>query len=237
MFLKVIWEDQRIRPKEPIEETADYLQLTSDERHLIWVPDLYIRQLREMRVLSLFEEISSLRLYGNSTISLSIGATIIIKCDMDFVLYPLDVQKCSVDFSSCKRNYILRYSFIKLILQHINTLSDKYNVDNMKFKWRDEHPLMYPTDSNDGFFRLPKYVVSFVDNKNVQKVNYGDGEWSHGERLKDSQHVLFMVITKLLNPSSGSLVSATGDYVVARGEELFAGELPAIHALRVHQLG
>lgn len=25
-----------------------------------------------------------------------------IKCDMDFVLYPLDVQKCAVDFSSCK---------------------------------------------------------------------------------------------------------------------------------------
>lgn len=69
---------------------------------MIWVPDLYIRQLREMRVLSLFEEISSLRLYRNSTISLSIGATIIIKCDMDFVLYPLDVQKCFVDFSSCK---------------------------------------------------------------------------------------------------------------------------------------
>lgn len=29
-------------------------------------------------------------------------ATIVIKCDMDFVLYPLDVQSCPVDFSSCK---------------------------------------------------------------------------------------------------------------------------------------
>lgn len=47
---------------------------------------LYIRQLREMKILKLFEEISSLRIYENSTISLSIGATIIIKCDMDFVL-------------------------------------------------------------------------------------------------------------------------------------------------------
>uniref|UniRef100_A0A182PA07 Kinesin motor domain-containing protein n=1 Tax=Anopheles epiroticus TaxID=199890 RepID=A0A182PA07_9DIPT len=28
------------------------------------------------------------------------NATIIIKCDMDFVLYPLDVQRCPVDFSS-----------------------------------------------------------------------------------------------------------------------------------------
>lgn len=102
VFLKVIWEDPRIVPNKTIELPASYLQLTSEERHMFWVPDLYIRQLREMRVLSLFEEISSLRLHQNSTISLSIGATIIIKCDMDFVLYPLDVQKCSVDFSSCK---------------------------------------------------------------------------------------------------------------------------------------
>lgn len=103
VFLKVVWQDNRIRPNGDIDPaTTNYIQLTTEERHTIWVPDLYIRQLREMRVLSLFEEISSLRLYLNSTISLSIGATIIIKCDMDFVLYPLDVQKCSVDFSSCE---------------------------------------------------------------------------------------------------------------------------------------
>lgn len=30
------------------------------------------------------------------------SATIVIKCDMDFVLYPLDVQNCPVDFSSCE---------------------------------------------------------------------------------------------------------------------------------------
>jgi hypothetical protein len=81
----------------------NYIELTLEQRHQIWIPDLYIRQLREMKILNgLFEEISSLRIYENSTISMSIGATIIIKCDMDFVLYPLDVQKCPVDFSSCE---------------------------------------------------------------------------------------------------------------------------------------
>lgn len=37
------------------------------------VPDLYIRQIREMKVLTLFEEISSLRLYKNSTLVFSLG--------------------------------------------------------------------------------------------------------------------------------------------------------------------
>jgi len=39
-------------------------------------------------------------------------ATIIIKCDMDFVLYPLDVQTCAVDFGSCKRNFIIIFFFL-----------------------------------------------------------------------------------------------------------------------------
>lgn len=60
-----------------------------------------------MKVFTLFEEISSLRLYKNSTVVFSMGATIVIKCDMDFVLYPLDVQTCPVDFSSCK--YLLYF--------------------------------------------------------------------------------------------------------------------------------
>lgn len=63
-----------------------YVELTIEQRNQIWIPDLYIRQLREMKIFRLFEEISSLRIYENSTISMSIGATIIIKCDMDFVL-------------------------------------------------------------------------------------------------------------------------------------------------------
>jgi Neurotransmitter-gated ion-channel ligand binding domain len=100
VFLQVVWLDQRIKPKEL--GPKHYIELTMEQRNDFWVPDLYIRQLREMKISKVFEEISSLRIYENSTISLSIGATIIIKCDMDFVLYPLDVQFCPVDFSSCE---------------------------------------------------------------------------------------------------------------------------------------
>lgn len=73
VFLHVQWVDLRITPKHQELGDKNYIELTNAERHSIWVPDLYIRQLREMKVLTLFEEISSLRLYRNSTISLSIG--------------------------------------------------------------------------------------------------------------------------------------------------------------------
>lgn len=112
-----------------------------------------------MKVLRLFEEISSLRLYENSTISLSIGATIIIKCDMDFVLYPLDVQKCPVDFSSCKFHWLSCVSHD--VMSHNLLFLDKYTVKEMAFLWKKENPLTFPNDFGDNGFRLPKYVVSF----------------------------------------------------------------------------
>lgn len=46
----------------------------------------------------------------------------------------------------------------------------------MSFRWRKGAALMYPNDFGDGFFRLPKYVVSFNDSNITHYVNYGDGK-------------------------------------------------------------
>ncbi|XP_058829514.1 glycine receptor subunit alpha-2-like isoform X1 [Topomyia yanbarensis] len=151
VFLQIIWEDLRLAPVEEPEMTKQYVELTPTERNMVWVPDLYIRQLREMKVMTLLEEMSSLRLYKNSTLSLSIGATIIFKCDMDFVLYPLDVQRCPVDFSSYK-----------------------YTVKEMRFRWKNDNGLTFPNDFGDQFFRLPKYVVSFYTEQAPQTIHYAD---------------------------------------------------------------
>ncbi|KAG8288817.1 hypothetical protein J6590_010928 [Homalodisca vitripennis] len=130
---------------------VDHLELTWGKENDFWVPDLYIRQLREMKVLSLFQDMTSVRLYRNQTMRVSMGATVIIKCDMDFVLYPLDVQECAVDFSSYK-----------------------YTADDMRFVWQNDPPLSFPSDFGDGY-RLPKYVVSFVTENKTHNVYYGEG--------------------------------------------------------------
>ncbi|XP_037926157.1 glycine receptor subunit alpha-4-like isoform X2 [Hermetia illucens] len=192
VFLQVIWEDRRIRPR--IDEnrtTTKYVELKIDERHKIWVPDLYIRQLREMKVLSLFEEISSLRLYKNSTVALSIGATIIIKCDMDFVLYPLDVQKCPVDFSSYK-----------------------YSKKDMIFNWKQGNPISYPNDFGDGFFRLPKYVVSFATKPEPHIVNYRDSDHASARlEITLSREVKSYLLENYL-PSTLFVSMSWGSFVV-----------------------
>ncbi|XP_025411445.1 glycine receptor subunit alpha-1-like isoform X2 [Sipha flava] len=185
VFLHVYWEDPRIR----ILDNTSQVELTWDKDPRFWIPDLYIRQLREMKVLTLFQDIASIRLYNNSTLRISIGATIIIKCDMDFVLYPLDVQTCAVDFGSYK-----------------------YTMMDMKFRWRED-PLSFPSDFGDGF-RLPRYVVSFVTDNRSNVIYYGDGNHSTARLVITLSRELRSHLLESYLPSTLFVIMSWGSFVV-----------------------
>ncbi|XP_050434859.1 glycine receptor subunit alphaZ1-like [Adelges cooleyi] len=185
VFLYVYWEDTRMR----IVDNSSQVELTWDKEPKFWIPDLYIRQLREMKVLTLFQDIASIRLYSNSTLRISIGATVIIKCDMDFVLYPLDVQTCLVDFGSYK-----------------------YTLTDVKFRWRDD-PLSFPSDFGDGF-RLPRYVVSFVTDNRFNVIYYGDGNHSTARLVITLSRELRSHLLESYLPSTLFVIMSWGSFVV-----------------------
>ncbi|GBP85290.1 Gamma-aminobutyric acid receptor subunit delta [Eumeta japonica] len=150
VFLQVSWEEKRLHL---LPEGAAFVDLPWEYRQLIWTPDLYISQLQSMKIMSVLQEMASLRLYSNGTVSVSIGAMITIKCDMDFVLYPLDVQKCPIDFSSYK-----------------------YTTHEVHFEWRNMGGawLGLGGDQRD-HCRLPKYVVTFSTEQSNQSL-FGEGK-------------------------------------------------------------
>ncbi|KAF6206473.1 hypothetical protein GE061_017706 [Apolygus lucorum] len=191
VFLQVYWEDTRINITEELADTEDHLELTWDKEQKFWIPDLYIRQLRDMKVLSLFQEMTSVRIYRNQTMRVSIGATVQIKCDMDFVLYPLDIQKCAVDFSSYK-----------------------YIIPSMTFKWKDDPPLSFPSDFGKNGYRLPKYVVSFYPEPEPHIVYYGEGNHSTARMLITMSRELRSHLLESYLPSTLFVIMSWGSFVV-----------------------
>ncbi|KAI5718821.1 hypothetical protein M8J76_000680 [Diaphorina citri] len=173
VFLQLYWTDERIT----IDNTSliDQVELTWEKDHAFWIPDLYIRQLREMRVLALFQDMA---------------ATVIIKCDMDFSLYPLDVQTCYVDFSSYK-----------------------YTVSDMHFRWRDDPPLNFPRDSGD-IYRLPRYVVSFATEKVNRTIYYGEGNHSAARMIITLSREIRSHLVESYLPSTLFVIMSWGSFVV-----------------------
>ncbi|CAH0721789.1 unnamed protein product, partial [Brenthis ino] len=186
-FLQVSWEDMRLK----IPPHMPYIDLPWEFRQLIWTPDLYIWQLQTMRIMSVLQEMASLRLYANRTVSVSIGATITIKCEMDFVLYPLDVQKCAIDFSSYK-----------------------YTTEDVRFEWREVAPWFGLAGGQRREFRLPKYVVTFVTDKSNHIRNFGEGEHSAARlQIKLSRELRSYLLESYL-PSALFVIISWGSFCV-----------------------
>jgi hypothetical protein len=73
VFMYVYWEDVRVFIDDEVNKSDEYVEITWEDGKNIWIPDLYIRQLRDIKVLSLFQEMTSIRLYRNNTLRVSIG--------------------------------------------------------------------------------------------------------------------------------------------------------------------
>ncbi|XP_045445420.1 glycine receptor subunit alpha-4-like [Melitaea cinxia] len=187
VFLQVSWEEMRLK----VPPGMPYIDLPWEFRQLIWTPDLYIWQLQTMRILSVLQEMASLRLYANRTVSVSIGATITIKCEMNFVLYPLDVQNCAIDFSSYK-----------------------YTREDVRFEWREVAPWFGLAGEQRREFRLPKYVVTFVTDKSKHIRNFGEGEHSAARlQIKLSRELRGYLLESYL-PSSLFVIISWGSFCV-----------------------
>lgn len=47
-------------------------------------------------------------------------------------------------------------------------------MTDLNFRWKRANPITFPKDFDAGFFRLPKYVVSFYTHPSPHIMNFGD---------------------------------------------------------------
>ncbi|XP_076380548.1 glycine receptor subunit alpha alkaliphile isoform X3 [Megalopta genalis] len=98
MLVRESWIESRLDMTDDIfEEGEDYVTLPPDFFDNLWQPDLYFLN---AKVSALNHKFSSVTLYRNRTVKYSARMHAIIACQMEFQLYPMDIQICPIYIES-----------------------------------------------------------------------------------------------------------------------------------------
>ncbi len=98
------WNDHRLR----FTERANISELSLEETfsRKIWLPGTFFRDAKEVLKVhkTVFsEDTTLLRLRSNGDILYSTKISVLASCSMNLKYFPVDQQKCGLNFGSCKK--------------------------------------------------------------------------------------------------------------------------------------
>ncbi|CAO1345072.1 unnamed protein product [Diamesa hyperborea] len=100
MFIHQRWVESRLTLTDDLfEEGDDYVTLPPEFFENLWQPDLYLNA-KETEIATLTHKFASVTLYRNKTIRYAARLHAIIACQMEFQLYPMDIQICPIYIES-----------------------------------------------------------------------------------------------------------------------------------------
>lgn len=103
MFMHQTWKEPRLKlPDDIFEEGDDYVTLPPEFFENLWQPDPYFLNSKIAEIATLTHSFSSVTLYKNKTVRYAARMHAIIACQMEFQLYPMDIQICPIYIESCK---------------------------------------------------------------------------------------------------------------------------------------
>ncbi|XP_050681626.1 glycine receptor subunit alpha-1 isoform X2 [Leptidea sinapis] len=115
MFIRQTWKESRLQlPEDIFEEGDDHVTLPPEFFDNLWHPDPYFLNSKVTEIAELTHKFSSVTLYRNQTVRYAARMHAIIACQMEFQLYPMDIQSCPI--------YIESFS---------------YSNQKVRFKWSD----------------------------------------------------------------------------------------------------
>ncbi|XP_034650491.1 glycine receptor subunit alphaZ1 isoform X4 [Drosophila subobscura] len=114
MFIHQRWHEPRLEiPDDIFEEGDDYVTLLPEVFENFWQPDPYFLNSKIAEIATLTHKFTSVTLYKNKTVRYAARMHAIIACQMEFQLYPMDIQVCPIhieSFSSNNQKVKLRWS-------------------------------------------------------------------------------------------------------------------------------
>ncbi|KAK7794553.1 hypothetical protein R5R35_009673 [Gryllus longicercus] len=105
MFVRQRWAEPRLRmPNDIFEEGDDSVTLPSEFVDNLWQPDPYILNAKVSEIAKLQHKFLSVTLFKNKTVRYAARMHAIIACQMEFQLYPMDIQVCPMYIESFSFN-------------------------------------------------------------------------------------------------------------------------------------
>ncbi|XP_066592093.1 glycine receptor subunit alphaZ1 [Prorops nasuta] len=105
MFVRQSWTESRLHmPNNIFEEGDDYVTLPPGFFDSLWQPDPYFLNSKVSEIATLTHKFSSVTLFKNKTVIYSVRMHAIIACQMEFQLYPMDIQVCPIYIESFSYN-------------------------------------------------------------------------------------------------------------------------------------
>ncbi|KPJ06084.1 Glycine receptor subunit alpha-1 [Papilio machaon] len=101
MFIRQTWSESRLQlPDDIFEEGDDHVTLPPEFFDNLWHPDPYFLNSKVTEIAELTHKFSSVTLYRNQTVRYAARMHAIIACQMEFQLYPMDIQSCPIYIES-----------------------------------------------------------------------------------------------------------------------------------------
>ncbi|XP_020278126.1 glycine receptor subunit alpha-4 isoform X2 [Pseudomyrmex gracilis] len=105
MFVSQSWIESRLdTPQDIFEEDDDYVILPPEFFDNLWQPDPYFLNSKVSEIATLSHKFSLVTLYRNKTVKYSARINAIVACQMEFQLYPMDIQICPIYIESFSYN-------------------------------------------------------------------------------------------------------------------------------------
>ncbi|KAK0159108.1 hypothetical protein PV328_010033 [Microctonus aethiopoides] len=118
------WTETRLElPEDIFEDGDDYVTLPPEFFHNIWQPDPYFLNAKVSEIATLTQKFSSVTLFRNKTVTYSARMHAIVACQMEFQLYPMDIQICPI--------------YIESYLSDRNFIAVSYNIKKLRLRWGD----------------------------------------------------------------------------------------------------
>lgn len=105
MFVRQRWTESRLdMPDDIFEDGDDYVTLPPEFFDNLWQPDPYILNSKVSEIAVLTHKFLSVTLYRNKTVRYAARMHAILACQMEFQLYPMDIQSCPMFIESFSYN-------------------------------------------------------------------------------------------------------------------------------------